>query len=90
MVDGKLRYYLMAYTWIWIPAVLVGLFSRLWQLGVDTAIVLWVASLFVKRKEQGLTIFEQDVFADMEAKLNQPLFQTEIRLGVYSPTRAAL
>lgn len=89
MVDGKLRYYVMGYMWIWIPTVLVGLISRMWQLGVDTAIILWVVSLFVKRKEQGLTTFEQQAYADMEAKLNQPLFQTDIRLGIYSPSRCS-
>lgn len=87
LVDGKIRHYLLAYMWIWIPAVLAGLISQIWQLGVVTALVLWIASLSAEHKEKVLTPFEEQVFADMGAKLNQPLFHTDIRLGVYSPTR---
>lgn len=87
LVDGKLRYYLLAYAWIWIPAVLVGLAARKWQFSVATAFILWVASLFAKRTERQLTAFEDRVYADMMAKLEQPLMLTDIRLGVYSPAR---
>ena len=87
LVDGKIRYYLVAYMWIWIPALLAGLISQMWQLGVVIALVLWLASLFGEHKEKVLTAFEEQVSADIGAKLNQPLFQIDIRLSVYSPSR---
>lgn len=88
LVDGKLRYYLLSYIWIWVPAVLIGLISRSWALGVDTAIILWFVSLFIFRGEKKLTPFEEKLFADMGTKLEQPLLQTDLRLGIYSPKRS--
>ena len=89
MVDGKLRYYLLAYSWVWIPALLVGLLTHLWQIGVAVALVLWVPRLFMERNERELTHLEERLYEDIAAKLEQPLLQADIRLSVSSPDRAA-
>ncbi len=90
VVDGKLRYYLLKYIWLWIPALLVGLLTHLWQAGVVVALVLWVPSLFAERKERELTHLEERLYEDIAVKLEQPLLQTDIRFSVSSPDRAAV
>lgn len=89
MVDGKLRYYLLAYSWVWVPALLVGLLTHLWQIGLAVALVLWVPSLFMERSERELTHLEERLYEDIAGKLEQPLLQADIRLSVSSPDRAA-
>ncbi len=84
MIDHKTRYYLLAYAWVWVPAVLVGLLTHSWQIGVAVALVLWVPSLFAERTEKELTQLEEQLYADIAAKLEQPLLQTDIRLAVHS------
>lgn len=88
-IEGKLRYYLIAYSWIWIPAVLITLLTHQWQFGVFTAFILWVASLFAERKERELTHLEEKLYENIATKLEQPLLQSDIRLSVYSPDRVA-
>lgn len=90
MIDGKLRYYLFAYSWVWIPATLIGLLTHQWQIGVAVALVLWVPSLFVERTERELTHLEEQLYENIAAKLEQPLLQTDMRFSVYSPDRAAM
>ncbi len=90
LIDNKLRYYLMAYAWLWIPALLIGLLTHSWQVGVVIALVLWVASLFGDKQEKELTQLEENLYAAIAAKLEQPLLQTDIRFGVHSADRSAV
>lgn len=90
MIDGKLRYCIFAYSWVWIPAILIGLLTHQWQIGFAVALVLWVPSLFVERTERELTHLEEQLYENIAAKLEQPLLQTDMRFSVYSPDRAAM
>jgi hypothetical protein len=87
MVDRKLRYYLQTYSWVWIPAVTVGLLTRQWQIGTAIALVLWVSSLFAERTERQLTNLEEQLVDSIARKLEQPLLVTDMRLGISSPNR---
>ncbi len=87
-IDGKLKYFLMVYAWIWIPAVLVGILVQSWQIGVAVAAVLWVSNLFADKEERALTQLEERLFGEVAAKLEQPLLQTDIRLAVQSTERS--
>jgi len=86
LADGW-RYYLVAYSWIWIISIIMGLLSNSWQIGIDFAIFLWILSLFIKGKDKELTKFENALYETIAAKLEQPLLKTDIRFGAYSPTR---
>jgi hypothetical protein len=87
-IDGKLRYYAMAYAWVWAPSLIIGLFTHSWQVGIAVALVLWVSSLFTEKEERELTQLEERMYAEIAAKLEQPLLQTDIRFAVYSPERS--
>lgn len=86
-IDGKLKYFLMEYAWMWIPAVLVGLLVQSWQIGVAVVAVLWVSNLFADKEQRALTQLEERLFGEVAAKLEQPLLQTDIRLAVQSSER---
>lgn len=90
LIDKKLRYYLTAYAWLWIPALIIGLLTHTWQIGVVVALILWVASLFADKQEKELTQLEENLYAAIAAKLEQPLLQTDIRFGVCSTGRSAM
>lgn len=87
LIDGKIRYYLLTYSWVWVPAALIGLWTQQWQLGVVTALVLWVPNLFTERTERELTHLEERMFEGIANKLEQPLLYADIRMGIYSPNR---
>jgi len=87
MLDDKGRYYLIAYAWIWVPSLILGLLLNNWQIGVSIAILLWVSSLFANNKEEELTQLEDVLYASIANKLEQPLLKTDIRFGVHSATR---
>ncbi|MBL8121309.1 type IV secretion system DNA-binding domain-containing protein [Candidatus Saccharibacteria bacterium] len=87
LLDNKPRYYLIAYSWLWVPSLLIGLLAHAWQFGAATAIVLWVASLSAEKQERQITHLEQNLYATIAAKLEKPLLQTDIRFGVRSMTR---
>lgn len=86
-IDGKLRYYVMAYAWVWVPSLIIGLFTHSWQVGIAVALVLWVPSLFTEKEEKELTQLEERMYGEVAAKLEQPLLQTDIRFAVHSPER---
>ncbi len=90
VLDGKLRYYLLSYAWIWVPALLVGLLARSWQFAAATALVFWITSLFAERKEVELTSLEEKLYAEIAAKLDQPLLRADLRFSVRSPERAGM
>ena len=86
-IDGKLRYYTMTYAWVWVPSFIIGLFTHSWQVGIAVALVLWVPSLFAEKEEKELTQLEERMYAEVAAKLEQPLLQTDIRFAVHSSER---
>lgn len=89
ILDNKFRYYLIAYAWIWILSIVIGVLVHSWQFGVAVAMVLWVASLFAEQKDKELTTLEEELFASVADKLNQPLLRTDIRFGVRSQQHTA-
>ncbi|OYW85581.1 hypothetical protein B7Z17_02060, partial [Candidatus Saccharibacteria bacterium 32-49-10] len=86
-IDGKLRYRILEYAWVWVPALVVGLLLQSWQIGAAVALILWVPSLFARKEEKELTQLETDLYAEVAAKLGQPLLQTDIRFAVHSADR---
>lgn len=88
IIGSKIRYYFFAYIWLWVLAALIGLLANNWQTGVSMAIIFWVATLFAEQKQKELTTLEESLYEDITAKLEQPLIQTDIRLGVASTNRS--
>ena len=89
VIDNKIRYYLLAYSLIWIPAVVIGIITRTWEIGLFVALVLWALTIFIDHDEKELTHLEEIMYENIAAKLEQPLLQTDIRFIVHSPDRAA-
>lgn len=87
-VDGRLRYYLLGYWWLWAAAILASLVSHTWEWGVFVVIVLSITLLFTQHDERELTHLEEVIYESIAAKLAQPLFQTDMRFSVYSQDRA--
>lgn len=86
-IDGKIRYNILASAWIWIPALVIGLLTQSWQIGVAVVLILWIPSLFARKEEKELTQLEMDLYAEVAAKLGQPLLQADIRFVVHSTSR---
>ncbi len=87
VLDGKLRYVLLTYWWIWIPALFIWVLTHAWQSGVIVGFLLWAVSKFGKHREQKLSALDEKLYADVALKLKQPLLQTDLRLFVLSPDR---
>lgn len=83
VLDGKLRHFILSRPyWVWIITVAYGLFTEDLKTTASLLLILLAVSLFVNREEPELTLAQQEVFAGVLAKLNQPLFRTDIRILV--------
>lgn len=86
-IDTGIIYYLKAYSWVWVPSLLIALLTSNWAVGLIVVGIIWFPSLFMDKKEIQLTHLEEKLYDEIAAKLDQPLLQTDIRLAVYSPER---
>ncbi|HET9174615.1 MAG TPA: type IV secretion system DNA-binding domain-containing protein [Candidatus Saccharimonadales bacterium] len=77
----------VSYWWVWLPALVVGLLLHSWQLGVLLVSILLLVRTMHERGDVQLTNFEEQLYADIAGKLEQPLFQTAPRLSITSPDR---
>ncbi len=83
VLGNKLRYFVTSRPiWVWVITALYGLFTNDLKATASLLVMLVVVSLFIKREEPQLTEAQQQIFADLLAKLNQPLFRTDIRILV--------
>jgi hypothetical protein len=91
VLGNKLRHFVTSRPiWVWIITALYGLFTNDLKATASLLVVLVVVSLFIKREELQLTEAQQQVFADVLAKLNQPLFRADIRILVSAESNARL
>lgn len=91
VLDGKLSHFIFSRPiWVWLIAVLYGLITNDLKATASLLVVLLIVSLFVNREEPELTQAQQEVFASVLAKLNQPLFKTDIRILVSAESSSRL
>ncbi|HZM63570.1 MAG TPA: DUF87 domain-containing protein, partial [Candidatus Saccharimonadales bacterium] len=91
VLGNKLRYFVTNRPiWVWVITALYGLLTNDLKATASLLVVLVVVSLFIKREEPQLTEAQQQIFADVLAKLNQPLFRTDIRILVSAESNARL
>ena len=84
LIDGKLRYFLRRYWWIWVIAALVAYYGEV-KVALSWAFILLCATVVitkVKGEEPVLSAAEQELYAGVLEKLGQPLFRTDIRILV--------
>jgi len=83
VVDHKLRHFVLSRPlWVWVATVLYGLFTNDLKATFSLLLVLLIVSLFIKREVPKLTVSQQEMYADILAKLDQPLFRADIRVLV--------
>lgn len=90
IIDGKLRYFIVSRWWVWLIAFLYGGITNDLKAGAALAVLLLVASLFVKKEEPELTPAEQMLYEGVLNKLSQPLFRTDIRILVATDSLARI
>ena len=75
--------------WImWVIAIAIGILYSNGLLALQVAILLTVISFFVKREEPVLSQGEQELYANILAKLQRPLFRADIRILVAANSEA--
>jgi hypothetical protein len=83
IIDHKLRYFIKSRPfWVWITTLLYGLFTNDLPATASVLGVLLVASLFIRREIPEQSTAEQEMYAEILAKLSQPLFDSDIRVLV--------
>lgn len=83
VLGSKLRHFILSRPyWVWIITAVYGLFTNNLKATGSLLLVLLVISLFVNRETPELTQAQQESFAGVLAKLNQPLFRADIRILV--------
>ncbi len=83
VLDDKLRHFVTSRPlWVWIITVLYGLLTNDLKATLSLLAVLLVVSLFINREAPELTPSQQQFFANVLAKLGQPLFRTDVRILV--------
>lgn len=87
-LEGRFLSFLLAISFVLIPALLIGSMINSWQIGFTIAFILAISLIFAKEKENNLTKFEEQIYSEIAYKLGQPLLQTDIRFGVISSNRS--
>lgn len=83
ILGGRVRHFVLSRPyWVWIVTAIYGLITNDLKATASLLLVLLVVSLFVNREAPDLSPAEQDIFAGVLNKLNQPLFRTDIRILV--------
>lgn len=83
VLDRKLRHFMLSRPyWVWVITAIYGLFTNDLKATASLLLVLLVVSLFVNHEAPELTQSEQELFASILAKLNQPLFRADLRILV--------
>lgn len=75
---------------LWVVSAVIGVLYHNGLLAIQVAILLVVISMFRKRDEPALTQGEQELYAGVLAKLQQPLFRADIRVMVIANSGAHL
>lgn len=82
-IDHKVRHFIMSRPiWVWIITAAYALFTNDLKATLYLLVVLLVVSLFIRQEEPELTVAQQEMFADILAKLGQPLFRADIRVHI--------
>jgi hypothetical protein len=83
VLGGKVRHFILSRPyWVWIITAIYGAITNDLKATGSLLLVLLVVSLFVRREVPELTQAEQDIYANVLNKLNQPLFRADIRILV--------
>lgn len=91
VLGDKLRHFVTSRPlWVWVITVLYGLFTNNLKATLSLLTLLLIVSLFIKHETPELTQSQQQFFADVLAKLGQPLFKADVRLFVAAKSAARL
>jgi hypothetical protein len=83
IIDHKFLYFVRSRPiWVWLIAVLYGLITSDVKTTLSLLLVLLVVSLFIPQETPELSVAEQEMYAEILAKLSQPLFRADIRVLV--------
>lgn len=80
--DNKIRNFVLGRWKIWLIAAVVGVLFNNGELALAVAALLVVISFFTPQDEPTITDGEKELYAGILAKLQQPLFRTDIRMMV--------
>lgn len=84
-VGGGIKYYLLAYAWIWVPGAFVWMLTNNWALGLISSFLIWAIAFFSDNEPpRPLTTTEENVYAEIIEKLDQPLAKVDMRLSIHS------
>jgi hypothetical protein len=89
-LDNQIWSYIVNRWMLWVIAAIIGVLYNNGLLALQVAILLAFISLFMKREEPTLTQGEQELYAGILAKLQQPLFRADIRMMVIANSGARL
>ena len=67
---------------MWVIAAIIGVMVENGIIALQIALLLAIISLFIKKEEPQITKGEEELYAGILAKLQQPLFRTDIRMFV--------
>ncbi len=80
--DNKTRNFVIGRWKIWLVAAVVGVLFNNGELALSVALLLVIVSFFMPQEEPKVTDGEKELYAGILAKLQQPLFRTDIRMLV--------
>jgi len=81
-LDNQIWNFFVTRWTMWVIAIAIGILYNNGLLALQVAILLAIISFFIKREEPVLNQGEQELYADILAKLQRPLFRTDIRILV--------
>lgn len=81
-LGNGLRYFILSRWWVWVVGGLFGLITNDLRAGLSLMVVLLVVEIFIPKKEVKLKSHDEQFFDEVMAKLEQPLFNADIRVLV--------
>lgn len=82
-VGGGIKYYLLAYAWMWLPGAIIGILAKNWALGLISALVIGAIGYFSNNEPPApLTQAEEKLYEEIIQKLDQPLAKVDMRLSI--------
>lgn len=87
-IDNQIWNFFVTRWIMWVIAIAIGILYSNGLLALQIAVLLAIISFFIKREEPVLNQGEQELYADILAKLQRPLFRADIRILVAANSEA--
>lgn len=83
ILDHKIRYFILSRPlWVWVITVFYGLLTSDLKATLYMLLLLCIVSLFRGQEAPELSVAEQELYARVLAKLDQPLFRADLRIRI--------